>query len=315
MICRLRGYELKIVGDPAIGPLMRHRLAELGAETIICSRPSPVCGYQLARLNRLDELRAEYPCHYISQQYSNPDNAASYSLVAELLTETLGSIDCLVGAVGSGGSTGGTASFLRLVTPELRLVGMDTPGSAIFGYADRPRLLRGLGNSLLPPTSGTICTTRVHWVGPAEAFLATRALHATHCLFMGPTSGAAFLVAHWYAASHPDEIVVALLADKGYRYEETVYSDGWLREQGLLRNRLPTRPTIVGHPDEVALPSQVRAGDAAMGRRLGQHGLAVPDACLRAWVVWELRHERHPASSPKFPQSASDQPADCAMTR
>ncbi|MGW1927149.1 PP2C family protein-serine/threonine phosphatase, partial [Streptomyces massasporeus] len=38
-------------------------------------------------------------------QYDNPDNPGAYAVVADLIGETVGSVDCLVGPVGSGGST------------------------------------------------------------------------------------------------------------------------------------------------------------------------------------------------------------------
>ncbi|UOX91996.1 pyridoxal-phosphate dependent enzyme [Amycolatopsis sp. FBCC-B4732] len=233
MVCRLRGYPLTIVGDPAIDAPLKRRLEHLGARVEICPKPSPVGGYQRARLDRLEELRAEYPNHWVPGQYSNPDNPRSYALVAEQLAETIGVPDCLVGAVGSGGSTSGTSSFLRMLVPELTLIGVDTQRSAIFGQPDGPRVLRGLGNSLVPPNVEHSSYDQVHWIGAAEAFAATRELYARHCLFMGPTSGASFKVADWFSRRNPDATVVALLPDEGYRYQDTVYSDEWLRAQGL----------------------------------------------------------------------------------
>jgi cysteine synthase A len=248
MVCRLRGYGLVIVGDPAIDPGLRRRLTQLGARVEICLEPSPRGGYQQARLDRLEELRAEYPRHCVPDQYCNPDNPAAYSAVAEQLAETIGTPDCLVGAVGSGGSTGGTASFLRLVVPELRLIGVDTPSSTIFGQPDGPRLLRGLGNSLMPGNVRHDIYDEVHWVGAAEAFHATRALHARYCLYMGPTSGAAFLVAEWWARCNPDARVVVLLPDEGHRYQDTVYSDDWLHTAGLLDTTRAAEPVDVTTP-------------------------------------------------------------------
>lgn len=253
LVCRLRGYPLTVVGDPAIDAALHRRLTHLGARVEICRTPNAEGGFQRARLDRLEQLEAEHPRHWIPGQYRNPDNPGSYAVVAELLAAAVGAPDFLVGAVGSGGSTSGTASYLRLVAPELRLVGVDTHRSAIFGQPDGPRLLRGLGNSLVPPNVRHDGYDEVHWVGAGPAFHATRDLYARHCLFMGPTSGAAFLVADRHARRDPDANVVALLPDEGYRYQDTVYSDDWLHAEGLL-DRPDAVPTEVLQPGDEAGP-------------------------------------------------------------
>lgn len=254
LVCRLRGYPLTIVGDPAIDAPLHRRLTQLGARVEICRTPSRTGGFQQARLDRLDQLKAEHPRHWVPRQYSNPDNPRSYAAVAELLAEAVGAPDFLVGAVGSGGSTGGTGSYLRLVAPRLRLVGVDTQHSTIFGQPDGPRMLRGLGNSLVPPNVRHDEYDEVHWVVAGPAFHATRDLHTRHCLFMGPTSGAAFLVADWHARCHPDAKVVALLPDEGYRYQDTVYSDEWLHAEGLLERPRAVAPVPVRTPAAQAGP-------------------------------------------------------------
>jgi len=87
-------------------------------------------------------------------------------------------------------------------------------------------------------------------VSDREGFAATRALHRRHALFMGPTSGAAWMVAQWKARQEPDARVVVLLPDEGYRYQDTVYDDSWLRRHGLRLRRLPGRPVEVDDPTD-----------------------------------------------------------------
>jgi cysteine synthase len=255
IVCRLRGYDLAIVGDPAIDPALHRRLRQLGTRVEICREPNPVGGFQQARLDRLAQLRDEYPRHHVLGQYDNPDNPVAYGVVAELIAELVGIPDCLVGAVGSGGSTGGTAMFLRQAAPRLRLIAVDTPGSVIFGQPDRPRLVRGLGNSILAGNVWHELYDEVHWVDGATTFHATRMLHSRHCLYMGPTSGAAYLVADWWARRNPDAVVVALLPDEGHRYQDTVYSDDWLTAAGVpaaLTGNVPDAPEEVSAPGDGA---------------------------------------------------------------
>ena len=249
MECRLRRRPLVLVSDPAVDPALRRRLRDLGAAVDIVADPAPVGGYQQARLDRLAELRSRHPRHFWPAQYANPDNPGAYGVLAEMLTALLGRVDVLVGPVGSGGSMCGTAGALRArLWPGVRAVAVDTPGSVLFGQPDGPRRLRGLGNSLLPANLNHSTFDEVHWVSDREGFAATRALHRRHALYMGPTSGAAWLVAQWIATREPDARVVVLLPDEGHRYQDTVYDDAWLRREDLRLRRLPAEPVAVDSP-------------------------------------------------------------------
>jgi cysteine synthase A len=252
IVCQLRGYPLTIVGDQAIDRDLRRRLEMLGARVEIVQDHGGPGGIQAARLARLEELRKEDPRAFVPRQYDNPDNAAAYAAVGDLVAGTLGPVDCLVGPVGSGGSTCGLATSLREQNHCLHLVGVDTQGSVIFGAREGTRLLRGMGMSIIPGNVDHGCYDEVHWVTPTGAFHATHELYRRHGLFMGPTSGASFQVASWWARRNPRETVLMILPDEGYRYQSTVYNEDWLREQGVVPAAEPHGPALVEHPDEVA---------------------------------------------------------------
>lgn len=256
MVARLGGHRLTLVTDPAVDGPLRRRLEDLGATVHVVREPGPTGGFQQARLAVLEQILAENPGSFCPRQYSNPHHPASYAPCAELLAHAAGGVDCLVGTVGSGGSTCGISSYLRLICPELTVVGVDTHRSVIFGQSDAGggRTLRGLGNSLMPPNVDHSAFDLVHWVGAAEAFRATRELHREHALFMGPTSGAAYLVADWWARENPDQLGAVILPDEGYRYQDTVYDDAWLEAGGLGLDVLPRAPVEWDRPHDGADP-------------------------------------------------------------
>jgi len=239
-----------LVSDPAIDERLHRRMADLGT---VVERVSPEAakiagGYQAARLNRVREIMAEQVSAFCPEQYSNPDNPRSYAAVSELLLESLGQVDCVVGPVGSGGSMCGTVGYLRAVLPECRAIGVDTHGSVVFGQPEGDRELRGLGMGLMPANVDHTTFDDVHWCTAPAAYAATRQLHQRHALFMGPTSGAAYLVARWWARQNPSALTVVLLPDEGHRYLDLLYHDAWLAERGYLGLAHPVEPTPIDDP-------------------------------------------------------------------
>ena len=249
MQCAIRGHRLILVSDPVIDARLQRQLEDLGASVDIVREYAPGGGYQATRLARVAEIQAEMPATFCPEQYSNPDNPASYALVAELLRDRLGQVDCLVGPVGSGGSMCGTTRYLREANPDLVSIGVDTHQSVLFGQPDGPREVRGLGNSLMPANLDHTQFDEVHWLGAADVFNATRRLHREHALFMGPTSGASYHVGSWFAGANPDALTVVVLPDEGYRYHDTVYDDGWIAANGWVTDGRPDGPRTVTGPE------------------------------------------------------------------
>ncbi len=278
MVARLQGHPLTLVSDPAIDAPLRRRLEDLGATVHIVREPGPTGGFQAARLEVLERILAENPGSFCPRQYANPHNPGSYAPCAEQLAHAAGGIDCLIGTVGSGGSVCGIASYLRLLLPELRVIGVDTHRSVIFGQSDAGggRMLRGLGNSLMPANVDHAAFDLVHWVGAAEAFRATRQLHRDHALFMGPTSGAAYLVADWWARQNPDALGAVIFPDEGYRYQDTVYDDAWLEAKGARLDLLPREPVEWERPHDGDAPWAFHRWD----RRTYEEVMGAPAASL-----------------------------------
>ncbi|WID99744.1 cysteine synthase family protein (plasmid) [Bosea vestrisii] len=228
LLAAVKGYRLSLItADSLIDLPLQQRLSALGAQVQIVPDADHT-GAQHTRLARLQAVRAELPQSWWPRQYDNVDNPHAYARLAELLVTEFGTIDCLVGPVGSGGSMCGTGTFLRMLFPEMRAIAVDTHRSVLFGHVAGPRLLRGLGNSILPRNLDHTIFDEVHWVGALQAFGATHRLYREHGIFAGPTSGAAILVAGWYARQHPHQLTVAILPDEGYRYQNTVYNEAWL---------------------------------------------------------------------------------------
>jgi cysteine synthase A len=151
------------------------------------------------------------------------------------LVAQLGRIDVLVCSVGTGGHSAGVFRVLRQFFPQLRLVGVDTVGSAVFGQPARSRLMRGLGSSIHPRNVDYEAFSEVHWVAAAEAVWVCRRLAAAHFITGGWSVGAVALVSSWPARTLPDDTrIVSIFPDGPQRYADTIYNDTYCRQYGLL---------------------------------------------------------------------------------
>ncbi|MEU5777922.1 PLP-dependent cysteine synthase family protein [Streptomyces venezuelae] len=247
----VHGHPVTLVTDPGLEPSMTRLLAAHGATVDTVPEPDPAGGWQQARRDRVAELLAEHPGSWCPDQYGNPDNVAAYTPLALELAAQVGHIDVLVCSVGTGGHSAGISRVLRQLYPGLRLVGVDTVGSTIFGQPARPRLMRGLGSSIYPRNVAYGNFSEVHWVSPAESVWACRQLATSHYATGGWSVGAVALVAGWLARTLPrDARIVAVFPDGPQRYLETVYDDTYCARHGLLEGPPAADPDTLDSPDE-----------------------------------------------------------------
>ncbi|TNM60370.1 pyridoxal-phosphate dependent enzyme [Aliirhizobium smilacinae] len=244
MLAAARQYRLSLVtADSLVDDVFEHRLKLLGATVVVTEDPNK-SGNQRVRLDVVRTLLSQDLTAFWPNQYANAHNPMSYASVASLIIRKIGRVDRLVASVGSGGSISGTAHFLRTAFPELEVVAVDTYGSVLFGQPPAPRRVRGMGNSIVPENLRHDLIDHVHWVGADLAHQATLALYRAHGIFAGPTSGAAFLVADWFARRDPQLKTVFLLPDEGYRYLSTVYAIDQLGDVNLSTESISPGPLI-----------------------------------------------------------------------
>lgn len=250
LACTQLKLPFQVVSDTQMDSLLQKQLLNQAGKVWIVQKPADKGGIQQARLNRLFEIMREQPNSFWTCQYDNPDNGEAYWELGHQLATTLGEDLMLVGPVGSGGSTCGLISAIREKKDRATLVGVDTFNSVLFAQEDGPRMLPGLGNSILPKNLVHEKFDQVHWVTAAEATAATLYLHREWGLFVGPTTGAAYLAGEWLARNNPDRNVVFISPDMGHRYVETIYNPIWQEKQGFTKIFPLTPPTEARHPRE-----------------------------------------------------------------
>ena len=253
------GHPVVLVTDPGLEKIMHHMLNAYGARVDVVAEPHPTGGWQQARRDRVAELLAADKDAWSPDQYSNPDNIAAYEPLARELIDQLGRVDVMVCSVGTGGHSAGIARILRRFNSNLRMIGVDTVGSTIFGQPAGNRLMRGLGSSIYPDNVDYSAFDEVHWVAPREAVWACRTLATTHHASGGWSVGAVALVAGWAARATPvDATVAAVFPDGPQRYFDTIYNDEYCGQHDLHMATPPSEPAAIPHPTAAQVQSWTR---------------------------------------------------------
>ncbi|MCV7121733.1 PLP-dependent cysteine synthase family protein [Mycobacterium lacus] len=265
------GHPVTVVTDTGMEPIIRHLLAAYGADVDLVTEPHPVGGWQQARTDRVAALLAADPDAWNPDQYNNPDNVAGYQSLALELRDQLDKVDVLVCSVGTGGHSAGVARVLRQFNPAMNLIGVDTIGSTIFGQPAASRLMRGLGSSIYPGNIDYDAFDEVHWVAPADAVWACRALAGRQFASGGWSVGAVALVAGWAARTLASDITIAAVFPDGpQRYFDTIYNDDYCRRHDLLDWTPAAEPAVIADPGEQVVNSWTRCAtvvDPALKRR------------------------------------------------
>ncbi|MFE9110519.1 pyridoxal-phosphate dependent enzyme [Streptomyces collinus] len=228
MACHRYGLRCHIVASTTVDSVMRAQLEVLGA-TVDQMPPSQNLKLdQERRVRHVRELLAARPDFHWMRQYHDSVHYAGYREFADLLTGTLPDVPLtVVGAVGTGASTGGLVQALRETGRAVRLVGIQPFGSVTFGserFSDPEAIIAGIGSSIPFGNVRHELYDTVHWVDFRHAMAGAVGLLRQHAVFAGLSTGAAHLVTSWETGRHPERLHLLLGADTGHRYAERVFA-------------------------------------------------------------------------------------------
>src|SRR5881296_2264522 len=228
---RLVGLRFIPVIDPNISRTYESFLRRICPTVVKVEDRDDTGGFLKTRLQKVKELCATIPNAYWTNQYGNLDAMeAHYELTAAEICADFESLDYVFIGVSTAGTIAGVSRRLKEHYPNIRVIAVDTEGSAIFGGAPRKRHIPGIGSSIVPPLLSHAKIDDVVWISERETVQACRELLTTHGLFVGGSSGTAFAAVKRYAARMPayqHPTVLFLCADRGTPYLDTVFDPTW----------------------------------------------------------------------------------------
>ena len=228
---RLVGLRFIPVIDPNISSTYESFLRRICPTVVKVEERDDTGGFLKTRLEKVKELCAAIPNAYWTNQYANPDAVeAHYELTATEICADFNALDYAFIGVSTAGTIAGVSRRLKQHYPDIRVIAVDTDGSAIFGGPSRKRHIPGVGSSIVPPLLAQALIDDVVLITERETVRACQELLTTHGLFAGGSSGTAYAAIKRYApritaSSHPT--VLFLCPDRGTPYLDTVFDPAW----------------------------------------------------------------------------------------
>lgn len=229
MVARLKGYPLTCV-MPENATEERTRLLELyGAATIF----SPASEGSNGAVRLALELAERNPQYFMPFQYGNKANPrAHYEGTGSEIVEALPRIDALVAGLGTGGTLMGAGERVREAFPDVVVAAAEPlQGDLVYG-------LRSLEDGYIPPILDISKLDKKILVSNEESVDGLRQLLEREGIFAGVSSGAVVHVARKLAAEMPEGVVVAILADAGWKY---LSADFWTQPSEAIEASMESR--------------------------------------------------------------------------
>ena len=218
MVCRLRGYHLKVVLPSNVSPERRQLLLAWGAEII----DSPGSEGSNGAVRLAQKLSAENSDWVFLYQYANPANPmAHYTTTGPEILRDVPEITHFVAGLGTSGTLMGVGKFLKEQKPGTQIWAIEPPsGEMVDG-------LRNLDDGYIPPifidAGGEALLDRKVIVRPKESIEWTRRMTEVG-LFVGISSGAIMSGAVKCANTISDDqeaTIVTIACDDGWKYLST----------------------------------------------------------------------------------------------
>jgi cysteine synthase len=209
MICRRKGYTLKVVMPDNVTEERTQLLAMYGAEIVWSEGAKGSNGAVELAL----EMAGSDASYYMPYQYGNEANPrAHYEGTAEEILDELDEVAAFVGGLGTGGTLMGNGRRLKEQDPETKVVAAEPmQGELVQG-------LRSLDDGFIPPIIDLSLLDRKIMVSNRDAIVWTQKLLHEEGMFAGVSSGAIAYVAHRIASEMDGGNVVFLVPDDGWKY-------------------------------------------------------------------------------------------------
>ena len=232
LVCAVKGYEFICVTDLNANRANVRGMELYGAKVIVVDDRDGAGGFLENRFNVIDRLLRSDPNSVWLNQYANLANKDVHAeQTANEIAREFDRVDWIFVGAGTTGTLTGVSERLRQVFPGIKVVAVEPVGSVTFGGPPGKRSIPGIGTSSRPKLADFADPDRVITVDEVTTVESCLSFVRDHHLLVGGSTGTVLAAVRQLAPEFaPGDTIVAISADLGEKYLDTVYDAAWVEE-------------------------------------------------------------------------------------
>lgn len=230
LVCAIKGYKFICVTDSNATRANIRGMELYGAKVCVVDDRDADDGFLANRFKVIDRILKTEPHAVWLNQY---DNIANKNVHAEQTAKEIAgafdTVDWVFAGAGTTGTLGGISEQLRRTFPKIKIVAVEPKGSVTFGGRPGRRNIPGIGTSLRPKLADLVEPDRIVAIDEARTVEACLAFVRDYHLLVGGSTGTVLAAIKELAPEfQPEDTIVAISADLGDKYLDTVYDPSWV---------------------------------------------------------------------------------------
>jgi N-(2-amino-2-carboxyethyl)-L-glutamate synthase len=246
LVCAIKRYKFICVTDPNANRATIRGMELYGATVIVVEDRDDAGGYLGTRLKQIDRILQSEPNAVWLNQYANIANKNVHAeQTANEIAREFDKVDWIFVGAGTTGTIAGISERLRRVFPKIKVVAVEPAGSVTFGGTPGKRNIPGVGTSVRPKLADLVSPDNVVTVSEEQTVDACLSFVRDYHVLVGGSTGTVLAAVQQLADefSHGDTIV-AISADLGEKYLDTIYDPNWVRNVIAPEGTIPARPCL-----------------------------------------------------------------------
>lgn len=244
IVAALKGYRFIAVVDHHASKEKIDTIRSYGGEIVVVgdnAKDGEVAVVE--RETTAAKMAKSMPNAFFPNQADNFSNRDAYvDTLAKEIIEDVGVVDSFYAAIGTGGSSCGTAIGLKRNNPMTEINVIEPEGSILFDGKPQPYYQSGTGNPEGAPIPKIIDYSIIDnnfFATDKEAFNTCRYVAKKYGLLIGGSAGGVLYKAiEDISKKKGTGNAVVLLCDGGEKYLNNVFNDDWMKSKNLFDNSI-----------------------------------------------------------------------------